>query len=243
MVLWQVRWAELSHLRDDSMFREAINGLQDPFDEYPFYSEANEFEVQVTPGGVFQKPGRPVARWESSDRRWLIIVSAQSLTICRLNDYESFDEFSCRASSLLTKILEKFKIPEIERVGVRYVNRISGKRIDSISDYFPRLEGKKQFSSKEVKVIESMSAVTMQVDNVRLHVRAGMIQPMETVDPAIVPLQEESWVLDLDATVEERTAASIDSLLETIGRLADLNYDYYLWCRGAEDLASETGGK
>ncbi|ROR55181.1 uncharacterized protein (TIGR04255 family) [Luteococcus japonicus] len=236
MVLWQVRWAELASLRDDKLFMAAVDRLGDAFAQYPFYQHANEIQLQITPLGVTQTPGSVTARWESTDREWLVIVSAQSFTLCKLGAYESFDIFAERVTVLLEDLIRAFAVPEIERVGVRYVNRLQGDALNSLHTVFPKREQPRETLSEEVTVMESVCTTTMQVSGIRFNVRSGMIPPGQTVDPAILPMDQVSWVLDLDATLEKRMPPTVDDIVATAGRLADLNYDYYLWARGATRL-------
>ena len=54
-----------------------------------------------------------------------------------------------------------------------------------------------------------------------------MLAPGQTVDPAIRPKDGDSWVLDIDASIEKRRVFDSEDLELTIGKLADAAYDFF----------------
>lgn len=240
MVLWQVRWASLTHLRTEQLFVDAVSQLSGPFLDYPFFANGSEYQIELSPNGVTHSAGNSVARWESKDRNWLIVLSAQSLTLCSLGPYEGFEVFAERAANLMAELSEKLRIPEVERVAVRYVNRYKKNDAVSVENLFPRLERRIEVDSEDVEVIDSVNYIAMQVGEARLNARSGMIRENETVDPAILPLAEPTWVLDIDATLESRI--ELEEVTRVAGHLADIDYDFFLWSQGLGASKEEAHG-
>jgi uncharacterized protein (TIGR04255 family) len=146
-------------------------------------------------------------------------------------NYVSFDEFGERLLKVLESVHAHVRAPLVERVGVRYVNRLDDPRlILNLADYVrPEVLGYFSLApaSPDVSLISSANQVRYAVGDVNLQVRSGVMPPNEIVDPAIPPVAAASWVLDLDASSEQMTPFEVSSILQKAGKLSDAAYDYF----------------
>lgn len=120
----------------------------------------------------------------------------------------------------------------MERVGVRYLNRVTDSRIvASLSDYVrPEVLGYGALgagTSGAAQLAMSANQARYIADDVALQVRSGVVPPGETIDPAVLPTREPSWILDLDASSEKLVPFDVDGALATAERLSDFAYDFF----------------
>ncbi|WP_217376335.1 TIGR04255 family protein [Paenarthrobacter ureafaciens] len=228
LVLSQVRWPDLAHLQSN-LKATALN-FGSALSEYPIYDEMQEVGYQITPDGVHQSIGDTLYRWASVDRTWHVILGRRFVSLYSTS-YVAFDEFSERMSRVLESVTTHVRAPLIERVGVRYVNRLDDPRLISrLSEYVrPEVLGYLSLdpASSDVKIVNSANQVRYAIDDVNLQVRSGILPPNETADPAIPPVPETSWVLDLDASSEQFEPFDTQTILACAGRLSDVAYDYF----------------
>ena len=228
LVLSQIRWPELSHLQTD--LKEIALNFGSALPEYPIYEEIQEVGYQVTPDGVHQSVGDKLYRWASIDRTWHVTLGRRFVSLYSTS-YVAFDEFSERLLKVMESVHAHVRTPLVERVGVRYVNRLDDPRlISAISEYVrPEVLGYLSLvpASADVTVLSSANQVRYAIGDVNLQVRSGVLSPNETADPAIPPVPASSWVLDLDASSEQFEPFSVQSILARAGKLSDVAYDYF----------------
>ncbi|WNY35392.1 TIGR04255 family protein [Curtobacterium flaccumfaciens] len=123
-------------------------------------------------------------------------------------------------------------IPVVERVGVRYLNRIVDQdvmvRLDELVK--PEVLGYQALvpaDATEVGLVQAINQVEYNVGGGTLQVRSGVLAPGQTVDPSVAPVSGPSWILDLDASAQVDSRFDIDDALERAGRLSDTAYDLF----------------
>lgn len=230
LVLVQIRWPE--HARFTRDFQKLALDFGESLDEFPLYNEVTESGIQITPEGVTSIPGETAYQWHSTDDIWTVHLTKRfiSLYCTRHEDYE-FAELQ-RHLELITEHVQKvLKVQTIERIGIRYINRITDEALmSSLSQIFvPAVLGYAQLDGfqSDVKLMSSVNQSVFAADDVKLHVRSGKLQPGETPDPAVVAVDGNSWVLDLDASIEQRSVFDPTDVTRATGRLADVVYDFF----------------
>lgn len=228
LVLCQVRWPDFTHLQGD--LTETARALGDVLDDYPIMSTLHEVAYTITPEGVTQSPGEKIHQWRSIDDVWHVSLSRRFASLY-CTSYTSFPDFRTRLERVLDAIESQVKIPLIERLGVRYVNRITDARlVDNLADYVrPEVLGYAGLTgeSGEAQLQSSANQARYVAENIALQVRSGRVPPGETVDPAVPPVQESSWVLDLDSSSERMVPFDVPAALTEAGRLSDFAYDFF----------------
>lgn len=230
LVLCQVRWPEMSFLQDDQLRPLAHKLGQALAADYPIYSEEKEVNYSITPAGVTQHVVGSVFQWISVDQAWCISLAKRFVTLY-CTKYTAYPELDERLRVALTHVRELINIQVIERIGVRYVNRLSD---DSALGDLARLVKPEVLGyqglpliSEDVAIRSSANQALYTVGDCTLQVRSGMIPGGETVDPAVKPLPGQSWVLDLDASIEGRSVLDIDQVSGRASQLSDIAYDYF----------------
>lgn len=228
LVLCQIRWPEFQHLRGD--LSETAQAFGSMLDGYPVISNLHEMAYTITPEGVTQQPGEKIFQWHSIDGVWHISLSRRFVTLY-CTTYTSFPDFLERLMSVLDALETQVKVPLIERVGVRYVNRVTDSRlVENLGEYlrsevlgYSGLTG----VSDEVRLESSANQARYLVHDAALQVRSGLVPAGETVDPAVPAAQVASWVLDLDASSERLEPFDVATVIATSGRLSDFAYDFF----------------
>lgn len=230
LVLCQVRWPDMSFLQEESLRPLALKFGQAILD-YPIFSETKEINYAITPDGVTQNVVGSVFQWASVDQVWHIGLARRFVTLFS-TDYTDYTDFSARLQQLLESVREVINIQVIERVGVRYVNRISDESCirDLANLIQPSVLGYQALPivAGDVTLRTSANQAIYSVGDSTLQVRSGIVSAGETVDPAIKPISTgQSWVLDLDASFEGRSMLDVKAVCERASQLSDIAYDYF----------------
>ena len=226
-VLCQVRWPELTGFtqRFDSI-GEAI-GISLAGD-YPLFAKRQEANFVIGPNGVAAQPGIFVYQWSSADSRWGVHFAPTFLTI-ETSRYTSKEDLLDRLRKVLTSVRQHTSIPHYTRLGYRYTNRVTA--VTDINELIrPEVRGGGAVPLREgASVLQSVTETLYQVDEDRLLARWAQLPGGATIDPAIPPLDSESWILDLDSFSETAGAFDPEEIGETALRLAKRGYTFFRW--------------
>lgn len=227
-VLCQIRWPSLAALQGDiSPVAKKFGALLSGF---PLYSEAQEMSIEVTPDGVKQSPTGTVYQWSSADRTMGVSFTRDFVALTS-KKYAGYESFNAQLRDVLTALDKAADIPLIERVGVRYLNRITDEnlvaRIDEL--VHPELLGHQALkpATSEVHLVQALTQSLFQVGSGHLQARSGMLSPGETLDPTVESLPTQSWVLDIDSFRQHELVFSVENALTEAGRLSDAAYDFF----------------
>ncbi len=121
-----IHWRARSEKEVD---RESLlEELRAKLPDYPHVQSQEEvqLEAQIGPEGAAQAQR---ARWhgfriESTDRRYIAQFTRNGFVFSRVRPYENWDRFAAEAKRLWQIHLELAEPLEIERLGVRFINRI-----------------------------------------------------------------------------------------------------------------------
>ena len=240
-VMAQVRFPGLTALADGDAFdafAKAVAG------DYPILRNAHEVQVLISPGGVTPQPTTGlVRRLLSPDENWQVSVSETFLAL-DTGAYPSRDAFCSKLESILGIFNETVAPPAIERVGIRYVNRLSEQaHLDRLGTLVRRevLGGEAVVRPDGVDLVHSLSESLYSVGERSLHVRWGTLPAGAVLDPTIPGVPTRSWVLDLDSFVVARFEPEAKQLGNEARRLAEQAYRYFLWVVTADFLKTFGG--
>jgi uncharacterized protein (TIGR04255 family) len=229
LVLIQVRWPEHGRLAVD--FKKLALAFGENLDQFPLFQEVVEQGIQITPEGVQAISGETSYQWRSIDDVWVVQLTKTFMSLyCVPHDNYRFAELSERLNHLTQLLQSVLQIRLTDRIGVRYVNRLSEKGVmEELSTIFdgPVLGMSGLEVQPGVQLVNTLSQAIYKTEDVALHVRSGYLGPGETMDPAIKPVDSQSWVLDLDASQEMRSVFEPDQIEAVAGRLADVAYDFF----------------
>jgi uncharacterized protein (TIGR04255 family) len=228
-VIAQVRFPPVMKIETDAgfvaTFQEAIRK------DYPILRPERQLGVMVGPGGVQPQDAGTVWRFETKDPdAWQVTLASAFVSL-------SAKRYTCRSDllarlNLVLHALETWLGPTVcDRIGVRYVDRISGDRLSRLNRLVrPEILGVAGAALGDVEVVHALSDSLFRLDDLsELRGRWGTLPAGATYDPGIEPSPEPAWVLDLD----HYTSAADDFNLDTIsGKVADFCeriYTFFRW--------------
>lgn len=200
-VLCQIRWQTFSTFDPEQVIHQM--GI-DLADKYPVSSRGQEYQVVLTPDGIEQGTGESLYRLSSADGTWNITL-AKTFVSLETTKYAGHLDFIQRLGEITKALTSAFKIPTWLRIGYRYTNRISGdKDLSQLSTYFnyPSVLGGEGWKPEGTDLLQSITESVYKKDEATVLVRSASLAPGATVDPTLEPVDEPSWILDLDASFD-----------------------------------------
>ena len=185
---------------------------------------------QLGPGGVSQSVEVPVYQWSDVNQDRTVTLTPNYVTLSFL-DYEGgYEEFSRVLQGVLAIVVDAAAVPVYDRLGIRYVNRIvEGTEAIKVDDLIKSAGlglAAVESEPKRARLVESQTVGLYELNPGKLVARMGTLPPQQVPDPAIAPVDSESWVLDIDSFEEGRKSFTVDNVLSTTGRLADAARDF-----------------
>ena len=191
-----------------------------------------------TQGLIFNHEGALVAPthqtiwcfW-SADRTWRISLASSTVSI-ETTKYTSRSDFLGRLESLLVTLETSFHPAQIERFGLRYIDRVVGRELQDISDLIrPEMAG--IISSELQEYIHQVlheSLFILPSGAGQIAARWGKIPAHDTYDPyEIEAIGERSWLLDLDISTVQEQEFKIESLMEQAHNFTERLYTFFRW--------------
>ena len=227
-VICQIRWPRLASLQGDiSPVAKHFGSL---LIDFPLYTESPEISVQLTPSGVQQSQTGVVYQWSSADRSIGVSFTRDFIAVTSKR-YSDYDSFSATLRGVLNALRDSIDIPLVERIGVRYLNRITdATHLTDIARFVrPEMLGHQALTSdsSEVHLVQALSHSLFRVGTGQLQARSGVLPPGETLDPTVEPVNALSWVLDIDSFSQRELVFSVDAVLTEASRLSDAAYDFF----------------
>lgn len=207
-------------------FAEKITG--ELMGAYPLLKREMPLITQntVVPNGT---PQIPILRLKTSDQNWVITISPTFLSI-EVFHYSNRGEFASRFAHAVASFVKLSGTPFIERLGVRYINRIDKpEHLNDLGNLIQDsiLGGIAIPRTEQVNLVQMFSTSLFEIQDVSLSAKWGILPPDLTPDMSLQPLGEASWVLDLDAFKGE---LPLETNLEMeITQLAQTIYRFFRW--------------
>ena len=160
---------------------------------------------------------------------WQVTVTETAVAL-ETNAYSSRDDFCSRASEVFEAIASVALPPVVDRVGLRYIDRLSGDAIARVPAYFvPQVAGLVGSMDASVdlhhSVTESQFGISAEESVI---VRSGLLPPGSAFDPALSPLAVPSWVLDTDVfTTQGGFAFDPEELAKRVRQFAETAYAFF----------------
>ncbi|NED04373.1 TIGR04255 family protein [Streptomyces sp. SID6648] len=235
-VIGQLRFGALSvFMAGDQAAHAFIGELSDT---YPYVEQGVEQSLLFAPGQPLQQQevGK-VWRLRSSDRQSVVALTNGVLTL-ETASYTGRGDF-CQELARLAGILQAIaRVPAYHRIAIRYTNRLAGaitleQLPKLIHSEFLGLVGAPLASQAQLSYTMSQSLLALEGGG-KLLVQAGRLPGNGTFDPTLPPVDEPSWVLDLDAYDEFPDArralhADADSVSKAASECAKRAYALFRW--------------
>ena len=184
--------------------------------------------------------------WRFSDTKdaWRVSLAADFLAL-ETTAYLSRTDFVDRFRVVVNALAEYINPQVIDRVGLRYIDRVTGDPLKTLSKYV-RSEVMGILATAAAKnVRHAMSESMFDIPNTKaqLLARWGQLPPNATVDQAALDaIAEPSWILDLD--MFRATSGPFDSKLvvSEVDEYADRIYTFFRWAV-TDDFLRLYGGR
>lgn len=199
-------------------------------------------ETGVSLGGPL--PGMPLqhptTHWRFADKaanwQWRVSLTSQFVTL-EVVRYTSRQEFFDRLETLLEAVELHVKPAMVIRLGVRYINRITGQELEDarllVRPEIAGVVGTNMASAVTLSVSETVFAIGDQ----RMTARWGMLPANMTVDPsAIEPINERCFLLDLDVFDENPAPFDAHEVALKGKQFAQRSYTFFRWAMTNEFL-------
>lgn len=224
-VIAQIRFPEILSIEQRDFvapFQEALRAT------YPVLRQEHTQAVVFGQAGV--GPSRPQVAWRFSDTSGDFRVSlTPEFVALETTRYASRSDFLGRLREVAEALAEHFEPAQIDRLGVRYVDRITGAAVDEIAALVrPEVRGIAG-TSAATHATHALSESMFDLEDARILARWGQLPANATVDPGIEPAPQRSWILDLDMFSAAPMPFAIDRLVSEAERYAERIYTLFRW--------------
>ena len=227
-VIAQVRYPLIASVESRSFigaFQEAIRN------DYPTLRPEESRSVVLGPEGPLST--RSDVSWRFSDESgaWRVTLAPDFLAIETWR-YTSRDDFLDRFRRVLTELHAHVNPRTVDRLGVRYIDRILGEDLRALPQLVrPEVAGILATPlAEDAHELVSQTLFRLPGSNGQLRARWGRVPARSTVDPAAVdPVDEPSWILDIDAFRQESSAFDVELIGSRARTLAERIYSFFRW--------------
>ena len=215
-------------------FQEAIRP------RYPILRNEQMAGFLVGPGGSLLAQEQTVWRFHDKADGWRVSLASNFLAI-ESTVYKDRDDFFKRFDDILVALDAVAKLTVYDRLGMRYINRVSGTELERLPSLVrPEVLG--VGASSVMGMNHTLTETLFKKDNVSLNARWGRLPEGATTDPALLsPIGEPSWVLDLDMFHEGQKDFVCSEVVEEGLTFARTIHNFFRWCVKDEFLAAYGG--
>jgi uncharacterized protein (TIGR04255 family) len=160
--------------------------------------------------------------------RWKVSLATDYVSL-ETRDFKDIEAFSERLRLIIGALEEVFDPQEAHRIGIRYVDRLVGPGYTKIAEFLrPEVLGLAATALEPAAQQFGIQAV-LETEEGQMFARWGKLPPRATVDPEIEPLEEQSWVIDLDMFTQVNQKFVTDDLISTATRFSKRIYAVFRW--------------
>lgn len=243
-VVAQARFERIASISKEDFiagFQESIRAT------YPVMQRAQQAGVLLGPDGqVVTAEGGVVWQFGERPERWQVALAPDFVALSTAR-YTRRRDFLDRFSLLLSAAQAQLGVHFCDRLGVRYVDRVTdAASLDRLHELLKaEVLGAASVDPGEADVErrhEFVDCTYVLPEQAELHARWGVLPPSVTFDPAIEAVDSRSWVLDLDAYTTAQLTFDPRDLAERADRLSQRIYRFFRWAV-TDDFLIEHGGR
>lgn len=238
-VIAQLRFPEVLSVEQRTFvapFQEAIRTT------YPVLRQEHAQDILLGPTGITQ--ARPQVAWRFSDSEghWRVSLTPEFLAL-ETTRYTSRSDFFGRLKSVTEALRVHVQPSQLDRVGVRYIDRITGDAVDDIARLV-RAEVRGITGTIAAKhAMHAISESLFVLEGAQILARWGCLPKGMTVDPAAIePASEKSWILDLDMFSAAPMPFVVDDVDAMARSFAERIYTIFRWAV-TEEFLVRCGGE
>lgn len=238
-VLAQVQFPPFSQfLVDDAQIARRLGS--DLADYYPLFEEGYDTTLTLSPEGMPTGTTQTkIWRLRSADNDWQVSL-AQNFLSLDTGAYLRRSDFAERFQTVWSAFRAIAPPPRIQRVGIRYVNRVTDTGLlrrlpELLRQEVAGVVGQPAGSGRLVRAINEAEYEFPQGE--AFLARWGLLPARVTLDPSIAPADSPSWLLDVDSSrVWPNGASDVREVGEISSDLALRCYQFFRWSVHSEFL-------
>ncbi len=219
-------------------FQEAVR------ERYPVLRVEQTRGILLGPEGPAAMAPSVIWRFNDLDDKWRVALATDFAAI-ETTAYESRSDLLNRFGAVVQALGAHIGPGVVDRLGVRYIDRIKGDAVRDIGKLVrPEVHGVAGTSAGS-HASHALSEVLFELPDQTSQMRArwGLLPPGSTVDPsAIEPIDESSWILDLDAFSSGPRSFEPSAILSEARTYAERSYCFFRWVV-TEEFLRHFGGK
>lgn len=204
-------------------FQEAIRT------SYPILEEEQVRHLVLQPASTPELKDDRIWRFKDLSRSWRISL-ATGFVALETTAYHSRRDFLERLQAVVGAVEATLKPQEAQRIGMRYIDRLTGPAVDRIADLIkPEVLGVAQTRIGGVAQ-HLLTEALFPAEEGQVRARWGHLPANATTDPeALEPIEQPSWLLDLDMFKAEARPFVADDLLAPATSFAQRIYSVFRW--------------
>jgi uncharacterized protein (TIGR04255 family) len=226
-VIAQLRFPLILNIQEKELvgkFQKAI---------YKFYPilRAEQSQTVILNNQSFSQQPDFVWRFSEEKGKWRVSLSSTFLAL-ETTEYSGQKDFNKRLGEVLHSLSECFELRIVDRLGVRYINRLKKPAYNRITEMVnPQVLGLAGSIPKD-QIIHSLTETLFDLpkNNARLQARWGYLPANTTIDPSLLDsIGENSWILDMDMFSTQSRQFNEKKILDEIEVFTDRIYALFRW--------------
>lgn len=237
-VIAQVRFPLVTSVQDPQFIGPFQEELRD---SYPILRQEQTHKLVVGPEGVRATAAQVVWRFSSGDGAWRVSLASDFVAL-ETTSYTSRNDFLERFLAIVNAAREYVRPQFVDRLGVRYVDRIDATPNELVGLVRPEVLGVLGSDAAE-HLQHAITEAIYDVPSVgaELKTRWGRVPAGATVDPVLETVDVDSWILDLDMFRRAQTEFHPDAVLSDARAFAERIYTFFRWAV-TDDFLRKYGG-
>jgi uncharacterized protein (TIGR04255 family) len=237
-VIAQVRFPEILSVEQRDFvapFQEAVRS------KYPVLRQEQTQGLLFSPGGLATVMPQTAWRFNDVESLWRVSLTPEFLAL-ETTSYTSRSDFFDRLKAVVEALGEHIEPGQVDRLGIRYIDRITGDAVDDIARLVrPEVRGiSGTIAATHAEL--ALSESRFNLPDARVLARWGCLPAGATVDlAAIEPATEKSWILDLDMCSTAPMPFDIERVITEAQRYAKRIYTLFRWAVTEEFLVRYGG--
>lgn len=225
-VVTQLRFAPIASLtlmEFIAPFQEALRP------SYPTMVEQRGVHFTLGAEGLAQTMGDRQWRLSSENDEWIVVLGPSFVSL-ETTRYGSRSDFVDRITRIAGALRSVVGDVQVDRLGVRYTDRLTGVRATTMLPQLVRpevlgLAG--MLEGAEVRAAVTQAEFQL-ADESTMTTRWGLLPPGSTLTPDVEAVEETSWVLDIDSAATQ-LRLSEEVVREVAEQLCIHAYDFFRW--------------
>lgn len=244
VVITQVKFSEVLSVESVDVVSKFQDAIKDTYGQLERVA-VNPIQI-LFQGKTQQQQIQPVTHWRFSDSAedwtYRCTLTTQFITL-ECQHYKSRDEFFDRLTHLLQAVAQFIKPHTVQRIGVRYVNRITGQELtDAHLLVIPEIAGVVATPMASLTTQSASEMVFALPGTTKLVARLGLLPPLTVIDAGIPPIEERCFMLDLDVFDEAPIKFDASAVAIRAKEFAQRSYTFFRWAV-TEEFLRRYGGQ